>query len=443
MTSRFSVGPDTHDTPTATLGGEYIRQRWVLFHLFRATMVRHPQSHCGIGLPTLAVAIAAMVAPASAASEVGGVERAQAPASITALINGWNSEDRCVRVEPFYCGEVFSNTRGGRSTKGATRYLGLLDVPVTIDLERLASPLPGTFFLLGQNTHGQGISEEFVGDAQVLSNIDSFRNIAQVSEYWWEFQLFGDDMTVRLGKQDLNTEFLFMELAADFIQSTFGLSPSTAFPTYPDQSAGAVVLVQLAESWQLKAGVWDAFASGNGWGFSGNDSVLAIAEVERPYALAGDRLPGVVAVGAVYEASGEVDGAPVSAVHEYYLQVEQWIAQERVSGDEPPQGVGVFAGLYPRFPGRFKTADAPGHSFVAGVTSTGLIPSRDSDVLGIGLAWTELFAGGTGEECVWELFYKIHATQRISLQPDLQYIASPSGVERDALVAGMRFQAGW
>ena len=71
---------------------------------------------------------------------------------------------------------------------------------------------------------------------------------------------------------------------------------------------------------------------------------------------------------------------------------------------------------------------------------TGLIPSRDRDVLGIGVAWTELFAGGTGEECVWELFYKAQVTPRVSLQPDLQYLASPSGIERDALAVGVRFE---
>lgn len=38
-------------------------------------------------------------------------------------------------------------------------------------------------YRLGQNTHGQGITEDFVGDAQVLINIDSFKNIAKVSEY--------------------------------------------------------------------------------------------------------------------------------------------------------------------------------------------------------------------------------------------------------------------
>ena len=246
-------------------------------------------------------------------------------------------------------------------------------------------------------------------------------------------------MTVRLGKQDINTEFLFIDTAADFIQSTFGLSPSTALPTYPDPSMGAVALVDLTDSWRLKAGVWDAFAPGGGWGFSGNDSVLVIGELERTYSLARGTLPGVFAIGAVYESAGVIDGAPVSPVHEYILQVEQLIYREHVCDDEI-QGLSVFAGYYPRFPGTQIINESIGDSFVAGLIYTGLLPCRDEDVLGAGYAWTELFQGGTDQEAVVELFYKVQLTPKLTVQPDLQYIASPSGIHRDALAAGVRFQ---
>jgi porin len=61
-------------------------------------------------------------------------------------------------------------------------------------------------------------------------------------------------------------------------------------------------------------------------------------------------------------------------------------------------------------------------------------------VLGSGVAWAELFQGGTNEETVVELFYKVQLTPCTSVQPDLQYIATPSGIHRDALAAGLRFQ---
>jgi carbohydrate-selective porin OprB len=248
------------------------------------------------------------------------------------------------------------------------------------------------------------------------------------------------DVIVRLGKQDINTEFLFINSASDFIHSTFGLSPSTAFPTYPDQSMAAVVLVQLDETWRLKAGVWDAFAPGGGWGFSGNDSVVLIGELERTYTLANGRLPGTFAVGAVYESAGVIAGKPVSAVREYVLQVEQMVYRESVDGNEGIQGLGLFGGYYPRFLGSQIIAKSIGDSFVAGVVYTGLLPCRDEDVLGTGFAWTELFQGGTNQESVIEFFYRAQLKPRVAIQPDLQYVVSPSGIQRDALAVGVRFQ---
>ena len=105
---------------------------------------------------------------------------------------------------PKYTGEVFTNTHGGRSTNDATHYLALMDLAFELDFGALGSAVPGKFFLLTQNTHGQGITQEFVGDAQFISNIDSQRNIMQVSEYWWESDLLdrqGDRASRQAGRE--------------------------------------------------------------------------------------------------------------------------------------------------------------------------------------------------------------------------------------------------
>jgi porin len=358
------------------------------------------------------------------------------------------SSDQCPQgrtqtwtITALYTGEVFNNARGGLSTRGATRYLGLLDLGIALDPASLDRSIPGTFFLLAQNTQGEGLTEQFIGDRQVISNIDGSRAIMQVSEYWWEFSPGGDSITVRLGKQDFNTEFAFIETAADFIQSTFGLSPSTAFPTYPDQSIGAVILVQLNEQVRLKSGVWDAFGKGSTWGFSGNDSVLVASELEWSYALSAGQLPGVLAIGAIYESAGRIGGQPVSAVHEYIVQFEQVIVRE--GGEQSQQGLSVFGGYYPRFPGAQTLEESIGDSLVAGLVYRGPVEGRDQDSIGFGAAWTELFQNGSNQETVVELYYRAELASRLRVQPDLQYIATPSGIYRDALAIGFRFQMEW
>jgi len=345
-------------------------------------------------------------------------------------------------VETIYTGEVFSNVRGGISSKDATRYLGLLDLGITMDLEALELSLPGKCFLLAQNTHGEGLTEEFIGDTQVISNIDASRNIMQVSEYWWEFSSLCDHITVRLGKQEFNTEFAFMATAEDFIHSTFGLTPSTAFPTYPNPSMGAVAMMQLNDKWTLKTGIWDAFSSGSSWGFSGNDSILIAGELECTYSIGAERLPGILAVGAIYEDGGLIDGQPVSAVHEYIVQCEQVVYRAN-DGLDSNQGLSVFVGYYPRFTGEQTIDKSIGDSMVAGLVYDGPFDGRDHDSLGIGLAWAELFREGKNEESAVELYYVAQVKPGVRIQPDLQYITTPSGIFRDALAVGIRLRVHW
>ena len=104
------------------------------------------------------------------------------------------------------------------------------------------------------------------------------------------------------------------------------------------------------------------------------------------------------------------------------------------------QGLASFVGYYPRFPGRLTSSESIGANLVAGLVYTGLLPSRNDDVVGLGYSVAELFAGGSNMEADVELFYKIRLTPRVSLQPDLQYIATPGGVLRDSVVVGMRFE---
>jgi porin len=346
-----------------------------------------------------------------------------------------------ITVEPVYTGEVFTNAKGGISTKGATRYEALLDLSLTVDFEKLALPLPGRFFMLVQNTHGEGLSSRFIGDAQTISNIDSTDNIMQVSEYWWEVGLLDDRCTLRLGKQDVNTEFLVMDLAADFIHSAFGLSPSAGLPSYPNPSMAALLLADITDSLRLKVGVWDALSDGANWGISGNPITVTIGELEFKHTLLNADLPGAVDVGLAYQSAGDYLGFHIPSGYGCYVQVEQLVYRENDWNEEDPQGLGVFASFFPRFPnGPVPISGGFENDFVAGFVYKGLLPGRDADVIGAGLAWARLIQVGRNEEAAIDVFYKAQVTPSLSIQPDLQYIFSPSGVLRDALAAGARFQ---
>jgi carbohydrate-selective porin OprB len=64
-------------------------------------------------------------------------------------------------------------------------------------------------------------------------------------------------------------------------------------------------------------------------------------------------------------------------------------------------------------------------------------------MLGAGVVWAQLFQGGENRELVIECFYKAELTPRFRIQPDVQYVVSPSGIHRDALAVGTRFEVVW
>ena len=344
-----------------------------------------------------------------------------------------------VRFEYVYTGEVMTNARGGRSTRRATAYEGLFNLGANLQLEKLPVRMPGRFFMVFQHTHGRGITDDFVGDIQYVSSIDPSVNINQVSEYWWECSLFDGRVTVRLGKQDSNAEFHLIDQAAEFVHSAHGMPLSLPGPTYPHNGAAAVVTWQLTESWAAKAGVWDGMPNGATWGFSGTGALFAAAELEKKYSLFQGRLPGEFDIGYGYLTLPADDDETLAFAeqHAFYLDWGQAITREDYCDEANDQGLFAFF----RWGTAWPRENVLIKDFVgAGLVYKGLLPRRNDDRLGIGVNHVRHNLGGTGTETALELFYKAHITKWSTIQPDCQYVFSPSGIYRDSVVIGLRYQ---
>jgi hypothetical protein len=175
-------------------------------------------------------------------------------------------DERGVILDLSYTGEVFSNLHGGIDTEGATEYRGNVDLTATLDTERLGLWCGGTIFFYLQNGHGEGITEEHVGDVQTISNLDA-HDFTQISEYWVEQSLFGDQLRIVLGKQDANADFGALDYGGDFINSSFGVIPTVPMPTFPDPALGAVAFLEPADWMALGAGMYDGAPDGGSSGF--------------------------------------------------------------------------------------------------------------------------------------------------------------------------------
>ncbi|MEZ6115010.1 MAG: carbohydrate porin [Pirellulaceae bacterium] len=184
-----------------------------------------------------------------------------------------------VAVECVYTGEYFHLARGGINTNNASRYRGNLDVTMTFDAEKILGIEGGSLFVYFEDGHGIGITNDFLGDFQTISNIDA-GDLTQVSEYWW-LQQFGENAWCKLGKQDGNADFCASDLSGDFINSSFGLIPNVPIPTFPDPGVGFAGFWQTTEKLGIGSGVYDGSPDGRKWGWSGlgNEGYFWVTEV--------------------------------------------------------------------------------------------------------------------------------------------------------------------
>jgi porin len=343
-------------------------------------------------------------------------------------------ERNAFSFEYVYTGEVFTNMRGGLSTNDATKYKGNFDLLMTVDLAQVGLP-EGVFFLYASQGHGKGLTNEFVGDYQMLSNIDGLYSM-RVVEFWYERDFLDGALHTRFGKQDANADFAVVDMAGDFINSSFGFAPNIPLPAWPDGAMGASFFYDHNDATQIRGGVWDGAAEGGSWGVSGMGDLFTMMELEQRYEWRGK--PGELIVG-LWHHNGEFgDPAlpPESGCFGVEMGVQQMLLPERTLDPENEQGLGAFI----QYAWAQEDRSEVDHYLGAGLFYRGLIENRDDDAIGLGLAKANFsdFVVGQTQETAIELFYKAQLAPYAMIQPDMQYIARPNGEHRDAFVFGVR-----
>lgn len=370
--------------------------------------------------------------------------------------------------ECIYTGETFTKARGGITSGRPTNYRSNLDLVGILDTEKMGWWDNGRFFVYGQNVSGRPLSATEVGDVQLFSNLDSTINETErpsfttVAEYWYEHFLLDNRMRLKVGKQDANADFALSDLGGDFVHSSFGFPPMIPFPTFPSQALGIASFYNVTETVALGFGVYDGTLpsgpQGVRWGFDtlGQNGAISLYQLEfKPQLGPNGELPTTIRTGYWYHSSNEswveFDDVPDPRTFQRnygcYTSIDQMIWKEEFGGDND-QGLGVF----------FQFGWAPSNRnllteyYGGGLVYKGLLPGRDEDLLGLGIAsarFSDHFRAANAEvaneitpsETAIEIFYKAIIGKSLSLQPDIQYIANPGGQYKDALLPGLRFEA--
>ena len=377
--------------------------------------------------------------------------------------------------------EVLGNATGGVH-RGAA-YDGLTTMSLGIDTEKAFGWQGGIFNASAFQIHGRNLSADNLLSLQTASGIEAQR-ATRLWELWYQQSLFDGKMDVKVGQQSLDLEFITSQYSGLFINTAMGwpLVPSVNMyaggPAYPLSSLGVRVRGQPMDNVTVLAGVFNDNPPGgpffddsqtrgaerSGTRFNTNTGALFIAEVQ--YAInqpavgqmdTGDKplgLPGTYKLGFWYDTGTFYDqrydtggglladpasGGDPRARHgnfSIYGVVDQMVWRPDPDG---PQAVGVFA----RLMGSPSDRNLASFSVNAGVTLKAPLPGRDNDTLGLGFGVakisdraiqrdkdTNLLNGPypvRSSETFIELTYQYQAAPWWTLQPDIQYVFTPSG----------------
>lgn len=371
-----------------------------------------------------------------------------------------------------YTAEVLAVVSGGLQ-RGAI-YRGLGEAVMETDLVRAVGAPAGTrFHLSGLLPHGGELSDSHLGDLQGASNIAAYDH-PLLYELWLEGVFNDGRLAVRVGRLVADADFAATASGAAFLNSSFGwpafISANTCNtgPAFDRSALGVFAQLPLTRAVRIQAGVYDGDTFDDAGGdpachpnglhtsLSRDQGLFAIAEIilENDSGPATARRPGSFRFGVWQHTADFADLADPARTHAgnhgVYLVAEQMFWRESGPAGEPevPQGLTAFA----RIGGSPGDRNLLSHAADAGLSYTGLIPGRDTDTLGLGVAWARVSEGTrraerqaaaavvSDSELVVEVTYGLTLGDRWLIVPDIQYIRHPGGSAAvgDALVVGLR-----
>lgn len=374
-----------------------------------------------------------------------------------------------VTLKPVYTGEVFGNPSGG-ARQGVVPD-GLFDLTLSVDLDALTKgALKDTTFQANAfYGFGPSLTDHYIGGISETSNITAY-NTLRLQELWVQKLFWDKRLSLKVGNMAVDNEFFQSNCASLFISATFGTSPVIAnnvanVPIYPVAAPGVRLQFLPTPQTYVMAGVYGqdvnshpATNNQNGTLFAldGGSGMLVMSEAG--FLLnqgTGDKgLQGAYRIGSFLDTGN----------HTTFASQAQF-----ANGTGPLQSAGTNYGVYgvldqqiyahgSQVIGVFvRSSSAPSNvNFVdyyveGGFNFTGFIPGGDGDVGGIAVGRAHVsrdygnsqIAQGnppSSAETVIEATYQLQLAPGWSLQPDLQYIVTPSGVagSRNATVLGLR-----
>jgi porin len=300
---------------------------------------------------------------------------------------------------------------------------------------------------------GDDLSGNEVGDFLVFSNLIRSEGV-RLNRVQFGYQNKEKGFGWKAGLLLLDDNFMGSDYAALFTNSAFGPlateSANLPAPIFPLSAPGLWMGAEVGDSWFLQTGLYaghagDDLRSNHGFDRKIKGSDGAVIFVEGTYGYLASTGNGTLKVGGYWH-TGDFerfsDGRVEEGIGSLYVVMDHPVASD--AEGETTTGVFLRIGVSPDESLSTVTLAAD-----TGVNWKGLLPNREEDVCGIGIAYAKFgedyvnsarFGGSsvTNREWVVEGSYACVLNENISLQPYVQFIFDPHLSSGNATVAGVR-----
>ncbi len=347
-------------------------------------------------------------------------------------------EEKGIDFQSSYIIDTFAiNNRSKRIKKGT--YQGLYNLSLDLDSTKMKLYKGGKFHILYQVGNKGVNSMEFLNSYSDLSSYDPMKSINQISELYYEHSFKDDIFNIKIGKQDANADFQALNNGFEFLNLSFSYLDNTPMPLYPSQQTGVRVRLKLPKEIYIQDGFYDGnlkIGANPKSFFTGENNYLNMTEVYKITHFKGKE--GKYLIGNWIK-TGKYDSYKDSTERNnygFYFGFEQKLTNRF---DDKSGGLSVFS--------QFGYAqgdinDVP-YYYGTGLIFKGISEKRKEDLIGLAFGWHQFnrylhrIENNTAEKVI-ELFYKIKLTEFFYIQPDIQYIIKPYGIEKNAFTIGLR-----
>jgi carbohydrate-selective porin OprB len=265
-----------------------------------------------------------------------------------------------------------SYTAEGFTNWSSVAYLGSLSAAVRFDLAG------GSIVATAQQLAGHGIGET-LGVVQAPSSLEA-PPAARFGEAWYATQFLDGKVRVKTGRQYADSEFGAVDSAADFLNAAYGAIPTAPMPTYPIPEWGAGIWAAPSRNVSVGLGAFRGFT-------------IVEGRFEAPYQT-------------TFRLGRWRHGTYATAEHKFR------------GGSGAPAVFARWGGASDR------------HTPIAAYAGGGFV------YRGAGIGVTSVRPSCGRYETAVEAFYKWRPREKLSLQPDVQWIAR-------RFVAGVRVAIEW